>query len=170
MTSTSVLVGLAEIHVLKGPGTFTCDGLGCCIGVCALDPVANIAGCAHIPLPKSDPRKAVDRPGKFVDTSLPELITMMERLGADRERLKFALVGAAKMFGESGESPHPFDLGDRNVSAVEAALSKLGCRDSGRDVGGVGAKILTFEAETGMVQAAPKGSRPSHVANLRKVA
>lgn len=169
MTSTNVMVGMAEIHVLKGAGAFTCLGLGSCIGLCALDPVANVAGCAHIMLPESFADKEVDRPGKFANTSVPELLAMMERLGANRSRLVFAMAGGAQVFKfGSATTTGKLDIGARNAIAVEDALKGIAMALKAKDVGGNSGRTVTFAVESGQitVRTATTGEKP--LTNLRK--
>jgi len=169
MTSTSVMVGMAEIQVLKGAGTFSCLGLGSCIGLCVLDPISNVAGCVHIMLPESFADKTVDRPGKFANTGIPELIAMMERMGAQRSRLVLAMAGGAQVFRYGGgETNSRLDIGARNSVAVEEALKKLGLKVIAKDVGGNMGRTVTFVADTGAisVRTATSGERP--LCNLRR--
>jgi chemotaxis protein CheD len=168
MVSTQVLVTMAEIQILKGSGTFTCLGLGSCIGLCILDPVANIGGCAHIMLPESFADKKGERPGKFADTGVPALIQMMERLGAQRSRMVVAMAGGAQVFKYgAGEGQSRLDIGARNSAAVETALKQAGLKLTAKDVGGNMGRTLTYSVETGAisVRVASQGERA--LCNLR---
>lgn len=169
MTSTAVMVGMAEIHVLKGPGTFSCLGLGSCIGLCALDPVSNVAGCAHIMLPAAFADKKVERPGKFADTGVPEMIAMMERLGAQRNRLMLTMAGGAQVFRYGGDAHQSkLDIGARNAVAVDEALKQLGLTVRIKDVGGNQGRTVLFVAETGLVTVRTATTPERPLANLRK--
>lgn len=151
MTSTCVQVGLAEIQVVKGVGTFQCSSVGSCVAVCAIDAKANIGGCATLALPKSIPGSAHERPAKFANTGVRELINMMERMGADRTRITAVLVGGADtMVGEDAELAD-LRIGSRNVSAAEEALAQQGVSIHARDVGGEQRRGFTFVLESGQV-------------------
>ncbi len=168
MTTTAVTVGMAEIHVTKGVGIFTCPGLGSCIGVCAIDPITNVAGCAKIMLPESFPDKQVDKPAKFANTGIPELIGMMERLGAERTRIAIAIAGGAQVFrfgSDCATSKH--DIGSRNVKAVTDALNRYGLEPMANDVGGSNGRTITFTVETGIVTVRTAISTEKALANLR---
>jgi|CXWL01.1.fsa_nt_gi chemotaxis protein CheD len=169
MTTTSVMVGMAEIHVAKGVGQFTCLGLGSCIGICALDPVANIAGCAHIMLPESFADKIVDRPGKFANTGVPELLSVMERLGASKSRLVIAIAGGAQVFkfGSDGATSR-LDIGARNAKAVIETLSRYGLGVVASDVGGNVGRTISFTLETGNVTVRTAVNAEKQLTNLRK--
>lgn len=147
-----VLVGMADIHVLKGTGQFSCLGLGSCVGLCMLDPVANVGGMIHVMLPEAFANKPVDKPGKFADTGVPELLRMMERAGAVRSRLQVALAGGAQVFcfGDGGE--RRLDIGTRNGAAVQAQLQSLGLRPKGQDLGGNLGRTVTMTMDTGQVR------------------
>ncbi len=168
MTTTAVIVGMAEIHVTKGAGVFTCLGLGSCIGICAIDPITNVAGCAHIMLPESFADKPVDKPAKFANTGIPELIGMMERLGAERSRIVVAIAGGAQVFkfgSDCATSKH--DIGARNVSAVTEALNRYGLEPKGSDVGGSNGRTVTFTVETGIATVRTAISTEKPLATLR---
>ena len=163
----TLLVGMAEIQVVKGDGRLTCLGLGSCIALAALDPVANVAGIVHVMLPEAFIDRTVEKPGKFADTGIPELITQMEELGAERERIVFSMVGGAQVFKfGAGTSPR-LDIGARNAVAVEAHLEKLGFKCVAKDVGGNLGRTVTLTAETGevMVKTVSQGERK--LCNLR---
>lgn len=169
MTTTSVMVGMAEIHVLKGSGSFVCLGLGSCIGLCAIDPVENVAGCAHIVLPKAFDEKRGERPGKFADTAIPELLAMMERMGASRSRIVLAMAGGAQVFRfGNGDSASKLDIGGRNAAAVEEILKNMRFPVKAKDVGGNSGRTVQFHVESGLitVKTAATGERP--LCNLRK--
>lgn len=151
MVASAVLVGMAEIHVAKGAATFTCLGLGSCIGLVALDPVANVAGSAHIMLPEAFPNKNNDKPGKFANTAVPELLRMLEGLGAQNSRMKWAMAGGAQVFKFGGGANSRLDVGARNAAAVEQLAKQYGLQLVARDVGGTLGRTVTFTAETGVV-------------------
>lgn len=169
MTTTSIMVGMAEIHVVKGSGTFSCLGLGSCIGLCILDPISNIGGCAHIMLPEAFADKTVDRPGKFADTGVPELISMMERMGASRSRMVSAIAGGAQVFKfGSGDTGSKLDIGARNIVAVEEQMRKANIAIKAKDVGGNNGRTVLYVVESGSitVRTAAIGEKP--LTNLRK--
>lgn len=151
MTSTCVQVRLAEIQIVKGVGTFECHSIGSCVAVCAMDAKANIGGCANLALPKSTHGSPGDRPAKFANTGVRELINMMERMGADRTRITAVLVGGADtMLDDSAEAAN-LRIGTRNVAAAEEALSQQGISILAKDVGGQQSRGITFVLESGQV-------------------
>jgi chemotaxis protein CheD len=107
-------------------------GIGSCVGVALLDPLAAVAGLAHVMLPEANAAYAA--PAKFADRAVPALLASAERLGARRERLAAVLVGGAQMFSRPGLSG--LDLGARNEAAVRSALASAGVPVAAAATGG----------------------------------
>lgn len=140
------------MRVLKGDGTFTCLGLGSCVGVAALDPVAGVGGMLHVMLPEAFEGQVIDKPGKFADTGVPAFVERMEAEGARRARLRVALAGGAQVF-KFGEAAGPrMEIGSRNVTAVLTMLKRLGLRAVAQDVGGATGRTMTLDVATGEVR------------------
>ena len=53
MAGNLIIVGMADLNVVKSPGGLTTLGLGSCVGIALYDSVNKIAGLAHIMLPDS---------------------------------------------------------------------------------------------------------------------
>lgn len=145
-----VIVGLAEIRIAKGPTNFAFIGLGSCIGFCALDPVADVAGAVHIMLPQAGRSVAADQLGKFADTAVGELIRLMEEAGAAREHITAAYAGGANITPVEGASAK-FDIGSRNLEAVEAVVQSMKIPVKAADAGGSVGRTLKLAAKTGDV-------------------
>ena len=145
-----VLVGLAEIRVAKGPANFAFIGLGSCIGFCALDPVADIAGAAHIMLPRASGSVGTGQLGKFADTAVGELIRLMEESGASREQIVAAYAGGANLTEAEGASAR-FDTGKRNIEALSAVIDSLEVAVMAANAGGTAGRSLRMCAATGDV-------------------
>lgn len=100
--ATTLMVGLGEVKISQDPAeVLTCLGLGSCVGVCMYDPVAKVAGMAHIVLPNSDgkPDKAG---GKYADTAVPLLLEMMLKRGAIKSRVIVKIAGGAQISRSKG--------------------------------------------------------------------
>ena len=148
MVGAPVLVGLAEVQAINGAAMLTCLGLGSCVSVCALDPIANISGMAHIVLPRSEPEaESQAKPGTFANTGVPELFKKMEDMGADRSRLVCAVAG-----GASTRATLPsFDLGRKTAEAVIEQIKNLGIKCVAADLGGNIGRTVTMIADSGKV-------------------
>jgi chemotaxis protein CheD len=147
LVAAPVLVGMAELQAITGAALLTCLGLGSCVSVCALDPVANVSGMAHIMLPTSFADQEVDRPAKFADTGIRELVSSMEKLGAIRQRLVVAVAGGANV----KTSEELLNIGKRNADAVIEQLQALGVRCVACDLGGHLGRTVTMSSDSGKV-------------------
>lgn len=147
---SALLVGMAEIQVIKGSGQLSCLGLGSCIGLCGLDPIANVAGMVHVMLPEAFQGKGEEKPGKFADTGVPALIAAMSKLGANPSRLVFAMAGGAQVFKFSANTESKLDIGSRNATAVQEKLRQQGLKLIAHDTGGNVGRTVTFTLETGI--------------------
>ncbi len=130
----ALIVGMAEVKVSAQPDDiFIALGLGSCIGICAYDAHAGVAGMAHIVLPQSS--QGSHPPGKFADTAVPELLRLMVQAGAVAARIRVALTGGAQLFTGNATLPR-IDVGPRNAEAVKQELAKHPCAVIASDVGG----------------------------------
>jgi chemotaxis protein CheD len=130
----ALMVGMAEVKVTRSPeDVLVALGLGSCIGICAFDPQARIAGLAHVVLPDSGEHQGT--PGKFANTAVPLLLEEMQKLGAHVSRICVALTGGAQLFSYQGSGPR-LEIGPRNTAAVEAELERRKIRIVASDVGG----------------------------------
>ena len=164
---SAVLVGMADIHVIKGSGQLSCLGLGSCIGLCGLDPYANVAGMVHVMLPEAFQGKDAEKPGKFADTGVPALIDAMVRMGASQNRLIFAMAGGAQVFKFSANTESKLDIGARNALAVQEKLRQLGLKLLAHDVGGNVGRTVSFTVETGIFTVRTVTSGEKTLCNLR---
>lgn len=151
MNATPLQVGIADMQVLKGNAQLQCFGLGSCISICIMDPEANVAGMAHIALPKSFADIQVEKPGKFADTGVPELVEMMVQLGANPARLVAAVAGGAQVVSSDEETNAFLSIGDRTASAVVEQLQNLGIKCVGTDLGGSLGRTVTLSSDSGQV-------------------
>lgn len=145
---TQVHVGMGEMVVLRRSEVAVMAlGIGSCIVLCAYDPLAGVAGMAHILLPSSLGHTADSAaPARSAPQAVPNLIASMEELGASRQRLRTAMVGGASLFSEAGN-----DIGNRNIDAVLSTLELYRLHPVARDVGGHRGRSVRFHASTGAV-------------------
>jgi chemotaxis protein CheD len=127
-----VRVGVAELAVATGDTVLTTSGLGSCVGIAVADPVASVAGLAHVMLPEAsgDDR---GKPAKSVEVGVRGLLAELEASGADPERIEAKIAGGSKMFDFSGVSE---GVGDRNVERTRVALTDRDVPVVAEDVGG----------------------------------
>lgn len=152
---TILNVGMGEIQVSNNPvDIITAPGLGSCIGLSIYDPVAKIAGMAHIVLPDSNNSSTISLktslPGKFADTAVPEVLNQMYKLGAKKQNLIIKISGGAQMFNfEKGGNV--LNIGMRNAIAVKSHIAKEGLTIKTTDTGGNKGRTVKIEVKTGTV-------------------
>jgi chemotaxis protein CheD len=166
-TGSAVLVGMAEIQIIKGSGQLSCLGLGSCIGLCGFDPTTGVAGMVHVMLPEAFADKIVDKPGKFANTGIPALLDAMIRAGAMQSRMVFAMAGGAQVFKFGANTESKLDIGARNATAVAKALKDRGLRVLGQDVGGNTGRTVAFTVETGVFTVRTVTSGERTLCNLK---
>jgi len=139
-----VRVGVAELAVAAGETILTTSGLGSCVGVAVGDPIAGVAGLAHVMLPDEtgDDR---GKPAKSAAVGVERLLADLEAAGGDPERTEAKLAGGSKMFDFSGVSE---GVGERNVERVRAALAERDVPVVAEDVGGDYGRSVELTPET----------------------
>lgn len=160
-------VGMADIHVAKEGGIFTCLGLGSCIGLVLFDPRANVGGMAHIMLPEAVPGKPVTQPGKYADTCLPALVEALTALGAEQRRLVAAYAGGAQVFKFGSTAGSTLDIGSRNADAVMTYLLRFRIPTVKFDVGGSNGRTVTYDLATGIMQVKTISQGEKLLCNIR---
>lgn len=152
-TSATASVGVADGVVATG-GSVRTSGLGSCVAVCLLDADASVGGLIHpmLPAPEHDPTM---EPGRYVTSSIADLIDHAIDAGAERTRLEATIVGGATMLQfSSTEEP----IGTRNVSTAESVLSSAGIPIRNRAVGGSNGRSVVCDIDEGSVSIRQAGS------------
>lgn len=143
-----IKVGMADLKVCPYPKAITTLGLGSCVGIAIYDPVSKIGGLAHVMLPDSTQIRNNSNRAKFVDTGITDLIDLMIKEGAAKNRLVAKIAGGAQMFAFSGQSDM-VRIGARNVEASKKKLSELGIRLLAEDTGLNYGRTVEFYTTTG---------------------
>lgn len=141
MMNGTQLVSMAEVKICRASTDILMAlGLGSCVGLCAYDAQARIAGMAHIVLPSSAGALG-GGPGKFADTAVMLMLDEMQREGACATRIVMALAGGAQLFAGNGIG-RGLDIGPRNAAAVQAELTRLNLCVAASDLGGTTGRTL----------------------------
>lgn len=153
----TVIIGMAELAVVKAPQHVATLGLGSCIGIVLYDKINKIGGMVHVVLPDSGKRPDVVR-AKFADTGVDELLDQMLKAGANRRALIAKLAGGAHMFGGLGKSD-ALKVGDRNAFNSKMAVLRLRIPIIAEDMGGSYGRTIELDTENGslMVKTVGKG-------------
>ncbi len=146
----SIKVGLGQLAVSANPrDVLAALGLGSCIGLVVVDPVARVAGMVHVMLPEANgSAAAATNEGKYADTAVPALLAAVRRLGADPARLVCKMAGGAQMFA-NGSGAGILNIGARNAIAVRAALQMHGLRLRAAQTGGSVGRTMEVEVGSG---------------------
>lgn len=144
-------VGISDWTICRSPDSLITYALGSCVGICLYDKAAGLAGLSHIMLPDSKAIKTdseINRM-KFADTAIQDMLKRMTIFGASPGRITAKIAGGADMFGISTNS---MKIGERNVLAVKAELSRLRIPVIAEDVGENYGRTVTFFAQDGSIE------------------
>jgi len=122
------------------------------VAVVLFDPELKLAGLLHFLMPDStiDPQRAAARPELFGDTGWDLLLYRMSAQGGRSDRLKGYAIGGADLCLHRGQPD--FALGQRNATFVMEQIEKAGILIAGARLGGVRARRIAVEPETGSVR------------------
>ena len=143
-----IAVGISEYQCTRDPeASIVAHALGSCIGVAAHDPVSGVGGILHFLLPDSrkDPERAKELPASYADTGIPMLLRAMERMGAERRRIRVRLAGGAQLLPGEVQTT----VGTRNYMAARKLLWQLGVMVEMEAVGGNVSRNLGLTMKTG---------------------
>ena len=152
MAENSIVLGMADLCVLRAPVKLITLGLGSCIGLVVYDATAKVAGMAHIMLPNSRGLMGSEKVGKFADTAVPRIIDDMLRLGALKNRIRAKLAGGAQMFSLPGMSADFLTVGAKNVSETMQRLRRMGIAIAAADTGGNKGRTIEFSTSSWMLK------------------
>ncbi len=149
---SDIVVRVADLRVGRLDDELVTIGLGSCVAIILYDPVAHVAGLAHVLLPSPAlVRPSDDRPGKVPQKAVPALLSGMASLGARSGRVGGRLVGGASMFA-SLTAPGTIQMGERNVVASRQVLAQHGIPLIGEAVGGDYGRTVRVWAADGRVE------------------
>lgn len=155
------LVGMGDVTVGKNGGELNCMGVGSGIVIAAFDPCAKVGACAHLILPCAPDTAQPNRPGKYVNTGIAELVRIMLAFGAEKESIRVALAGGSS-FMPASEATQLANLGKRNLEATQRELEEHGLTCMARDVGGQEGRSVTLSTRDGEVRVRTS-IRPDHM-------
>lgn len=146
--SEIIKVGMADLKICKAPDAVTTLGLGSCVGIAVRDPVLKIGGLAHVMLPDSTRIKNNTNIYKFADTGIDELVRLLLKEGASKQRLVAKIAGGAQMFSFQNKSDM-VRVGEQNVIASKKKLEELGIPILAEDTGLNYGRTVIFYLENG---------------------
>ena len=161
-TLNSEVVGLGELKYSDRSGQeLTCLGLGSCVAVSMWDPLNKQGAMAHVVLPEcSSGRQPTP---KFADVAVPEMVEKLIKMGAVTSRLDIKLVGGAHMTPTDSPNLPAMRIGDRNIEAVKAQLSRLGLKANAENLGGNNGRTVRLDVESGRVTVVTAGTEKTNL-------
>lgn len=149
--SAEIVVRVADLQAAAAPGVLMTVGLGSCVAILLYDPVARVAGLAHILLPSPALARRDSTPGRFPQTAVPRMLELMAGLGASPRRVTARLAGGASMFA-SLAAPGTIQMGERNLVACRQVLSLQGIALTGEATGGDYGRTVRLWAADGRIE------------------
>lgn len=149
-------VGIAEIAFSNTPGELlVAANLGSCVGVSVFDPNSKRGGMVHclLPMSKSDPQKAAERPCMYVDTGVAMLIDHFLSEGADKKKLVIVAAGGANI----NDDNNIFEIGKKNHTILKKILWKNNLLLKAENFGDSVSRTLTLDMSTGKTYLKMKG-------------
>ncbi len=146
-------LGIGHIHVTNSPDdVIVALGLGSCVALVLFDASTGTIGAAHCMLParRADARESEDKPGRYVDVALPNIINQMGITSSGSRALTSALVGGAAMFQFAADSV--LDIGTRNIAVASAMLDDYDIPLLAADVGGSQGRSVTINVAAATVR------------------
>lgn len=143
-------VGIAEMVFSGDPESIlVASNLGSCLGVAAYDKKRKIGGMVHclLPLSKSDPAKAAQKPAMYVDTGVALLLSELLNKGCAIQDLEINVAGGAQI----NDQNNFFEIGKKNHTVLRKLLWKNNLLIKGEDVGGGNSRTVSLMIETGEV-------------------
>lgn len=144
---TEVVLGVAEHFVAAPPQTFTCIGLGSCVGIAIYDPRTGLGGLAHAMLPRFDDGKDKTNASKYADSCIYVMVDELLEMGANRSSMRAKIAGGAQMF--QFLSSDTLNIGLRNSEVARETLMKERIPLIAEDVGGNEGRTVRFDPSTG---------------------
>lgn len=135
-------LNIGELAVSQNEAaTFTCLGLGSCIGLFLQDRSHGLAGGAHIQLPS----EILTEQGKYygVQAAIDELINRFQASGSTLLNLRAKITGGANVVTTSCET------GLKNIECVVKELVNRKVYIAAMDVGGRQSRTARFNSQTG---------------------
>lgn len=137
-------LGIGDLAVSKeNDVTYTCLGLGSCVGLFLLDRSTGITGGAHIMLPTGGTSMDMDKKFYTVQCALQELLLQFRTLGSTLQNLRAKVVGGANVVATG------FEVGAQNTSALLDQLVQQRIYIAAKDLGGYQGRTARFDAQTG---------------------
>lgn len=146
---STVIIGIAEMKIVRAPDKIATLGLGSCCGVVLYDCTQKIAGMVHVMLPVAAAARDSSNRAKFADSGVAYLHEELLLAGANPAMLTAKIAGGAHMFANASMQSDLLKVGKRNVQVCKEALMRLRVPLLAEDVLGCSGRTITFDPQTG---------------------
>lgn len=144
---TKHVLNIGEVKTVSSQVTFTCFGLGSCIGLFVQDRTAGISGGAHILLPDdTQPLQQFDGRCYNVIQALDKLLEQFLEQGSQLTALRAKITGGAQ-FLKAG-----VNVGGRNAASIVDHLIRRRIYIAAADVGGTYSRTVNFCSKTSQMK------------------
>lgn len=153
--SQSVTLDASDLCVAGDPfAVLATRRLGSCVAVMIHDPKTCVGGMVRFVLPDSgvNPERARQRPSMFADTAVPLLVENLLALGCRKEDMVVTAVGGGGVDGGG-----VFDIGRRNVEALEQVCAMVGLTITAQCLGGRASRSASLQIGDGQVTVKAQG-------------
>ena len=139
-----VILNIGDVQAVEGAATFTCFGLGSCIGLFMQDRTIGVSGGAHIMLPE-DTASSHACTGKFynVTGAVDHLLKQFARKGSSLKAIRAKITGGANIIQSM------YNVGALNTESIRSHLARRGVYIAASDVGGFESRTVNFHTYTG---------------------
>jgi len=144
-------VMMAEYRTGKAPMKMMTMALGSCLGIVLYDKKTRIGALAHVMHPSWKNVSNNTNRGKFVDTAIENMISILSDSGVDVERLVAKIFGGARMFDNIVGAKGIVQIGSANIVAARNELERLGVPIVVERVGGNKGRMIMFDLSNGSV-------------------
>lgn len=138
-------LNIGDVVTSTGRVSYTCFGLGSCIGLFIQDRITSQTGGAHIFLPNSEAGPESYSPFSSVTLAIEEILRQFKLNGSSLQSLRAKLAGGANFLDCR------FTTGELNVQSVTKELIAKRVFIAASDLGGSFCRTVKFESDSGLL-------------------
>ena len=139
------VLNIGDVQIFDCPVTFTCYGLGSCVGLFLQDRTKGISGGAHIMLPDNDHGPSDSDKWYNVKNALEKMLEQFSQKGSLLETLRAKVTGGATLLNSM------ISVGEKNIQSVIQQLIKHNIYIAALEVGGNISRTAKFNSATGIL-------------------
>lgn len=153
----SIHVGIGELAISSNSDdTLIAANLGSCLGISVYDPKLKLGGLIHcmLPLSRSNPDKADEKPATYVDTGVVLLLSELVKRGSNKKDFIVTVVGGSNI----NDTNNVFEIGKKNYTMFRKVMWKNGLLIKAEDVGEHYSRTICLEVGSGAVWLKAQGT------------